>query len=208
MILHTPGQVDVEEWIKHPNVTAVVLAYLPGQEGGASLPPMLWGETNPSGKLLFTIGKKDSDYPPNTIVDTSVKNPTRKKDETSIQRTNEKLLNSDAGLYDTILTLETEITNSGYRNGSEVVQLYVGFPASADSKDNPQPIKTLRGFEKVKDLQPGETRKVSFELRAKDVAVWSTLGQGWKIPQGGELTFSVGTSSRKIHSKATWVYQD
>lgn len=252
VILHTPGQVDVEEWINHPNVTAVVLAYLPGQEGGASLPPMLWGETNPSGKLPFTIGKKDSDYPPNTIVDTSVKNPvadftekllidykwfdyhnitprfpfghglsytnfiysksltvseTRKKDETSIQPTNEKLLNSDAGLYDTILTLETEITNSGNRSGSEVVQLYVGFPASADSKDNPQPIKTLRGFEKFKDLQPGETRKVSFELRAKDVAVWSTLGQGWKIPQGGELTFSVGASSRKIHSKATWVYQ-
>ncbi|KAJ1023206.1 hypothetical protein NDA16_003359 [Ustilago loliicola] len=252
VILHTPGQVDVEEWIEHPNVTAVVFAYLPGQEGGASLPKMLWGETNPSGKLPFTVAKRDSDYPPNTIISTPVKKPvaeftekllidykwldyhnitprfpfghglsytnftysntlsvseTRKKDETSVQPTNEKLLNSDAGLYDTLLTLETEVTNSGDKAGSEVVQLYVGFPASADSKDNPQPIKTLRGFEKVKDLQPGETRKVSFELRAKDVAVWSTLGQGWKIPEGGELKFSVGASSRKIHSKATWVYQ-
>ncbi|KAI3488379.1 hypothetical protein L1887_47623 [Cichorium endivia] len=51
---------------------------------------------------------------------------------------------------------------------SEVVQLYVSFPASADSQDNPQPIRTLRGFEKVKNVQPGETRKV----------VWAEVDNG------------------------------
>ncbi|GAC99725.1 glycoside hydrolase [Pseudozyma hubeiensis SY62] len=252
VVIHSPGQVDVEKWIDHPNVTAVVFAYLPGQEGGASLPKMLWGETSPSGKLPFTVAKKESDYPPNTIIDDPVLNPTAsftekllidykwfdyhnitprfafghglsytsfnysdtlsvtstpKQDQTSIQQTKEKLINSQAGLYDVALTLETEITNSGSMAASEVVQLYVGFPASADSHDNPQPIKTLRGFEKVKDVKAGETRKVSFELRNKDIAVWSTLNQGWKIPEGGELSFSVGSSSRKIHSKTTWVYR-
>ncbi|EST04620.1 Fibronectin type III [Kalmanozyma brasiliensis GHG001] len=252
VVIHSPGQVDVEQWIEHPNVTAVVFAYLPGQEGGASLPKMLWGETSPSGKLPFTIAKNESDYPPNTIVADPVLNPTAeftekllidykwfdyhnitprfafghglsytsfsysdsvsvsstpKTDETSIQPTKEKLINSNAGLYDTALTLETSITNTGSKAASEVVQLYVSFPSSADSHDNPQPLRTLRGFEKVKNVQPGETRQVSFELRNKDIAVWSTLHQGWKIPEGGKLTFSVGSSSRKIHSKATWVYQ-
>ncbi len=106
-----------------------------------------------------------------------------------------------------MLTLQTSITNTGDVAASEVMQLYVGFPASADAKDNPQPVKTLRGFEKVKDIQPGETRQVSFELRNKDIAVWSTLNQGWKIPEGGELTFSVGSSYRHIHSKTTWAYK-
>ncbi|SJX64288.1 probable beta-glucosidase [Sporisorium reilianum f. sp. reilianum] len=252
IIIHSPGQVDVKRWIDHPNVTAVVFAYLPGQEGGASLPKVLWGETSPSGKLPFTIAKQGSDYPPNTIADDPSLNPsavftekllvdykwfdyhnitprfafghglsytsfsysddltvrsTPSKDQTSIQPTKEKLINSDAGLYDTVLTLDTEVTNTGSRAASEVVQLYVSFPSSADSHDNPQPVKTLRGFEKIKDVQPGETRKVSFELRNKDVAVWSTLHQGWKIPEGGELTFSVGSSSRKIHSSTTWTYQ-
>lgn len=252
VILHTPGQVDVEQWVDHPNVTAIVFAYLPGQEGGASLPKVLWGETSPSGKLPFTVAKKESDYPPNTIVADPVLEPkarftekmlvdykwfdyhnitprfafghglsyttfkyadsvsvssTPKQDSTSIQPTKEKLVNSNAGLYDTVLTLETEVTNTGDRVGSEVVQLYVSFPASANSHDNPQPIRTLRGFDKLKDIKPGETRKATFELRNKDIAVWSTVEQGWKIPEGGELTFSVGSSSRDIHSRATWTYQ-
>lgn len=252
VIIHSPGQVDVEQWIDHPNVTAVVFAYLPGQDGGASLPKMLWGETSPSGKLPFTIARKQSDYPPNTIVDDPVRTPsapftekllidykwfdyhnitpcfafghglsytsfkysdsitvtsTPKPDETSIQPTKEKLINSQAALYDIALTLETEVTNSGEKAAAEVVQLYVSFPASAESRENPRPVKTLRGFEKIKDVQPGETRKVSFELRNKDIAVWSTVNQGWIIPQGESLTFSVGSSSRNIHSTASWVYR-
>ncbi|SNX85695.1 probable beta-glucosidase [Melanopsichium pennsylvanicum] len=252
VILHTTGQVDVEEWINHPNVTAVVFAYLPGQEGGASLPKMLWGETNPSGKLPFTVAKQESDYPPNTVVSDPVLKPkayfnekllvdykwfdfynitprfafghglsfttfkysdsvsvssTPRKDNTTVQPTKEKLVNSNAGLYDNVLTLETEVTNSGNMTGSEVVQLYVTFPDSANSHDSPQPIKTLRGFEKLKDIKAGETRKATFELRNKDIAVWSTLEQGWKIPEGNELTFSIGSSSRVIHSKTTWTYQ-
>lgn len=253
VILHTPGQVDVEQWVDHPNITAVVFAYLPGQEGGASLSKMLWGETSPSGKLPFTVAKNESDYPPNTIIDDPVLKPqspfnekllidykwfdyhnitprfafghglsyttfkyssslsvtsTPKPDQTSIQSTNEKLINSksNCGLYDTVLTIETEITNTGDMAASEVAQLYVSFPASANSHDNPQPVRSLRGFEKLKNVQPGETRKVSFELRNKDVAVWSTLDQGWVIPEGAPLTFSVGSSSRKLHSTATWTY--
>ncbi|KAI3488380.1 hypothetical protein L1887_47624 [Cichorium endivia] len=75
VVLHTPGQVDVEAWIDHPNVTAVLFAYLPGQEGGNSLPKVLWGEKSPSGKLPFTVAKNENDYPPNTIVTDRVTDP-------------------------------------------------------------------------------------------------------------------------------------
>lgn len=63
VVLHIPGPTLVEEWIDHPNVTAVLAAWLPGEQSGLSLTSLLWGDVSPSGKLVFTIGKSESDYP-------------------------------------------------------------------------------------------------------------------------------------------------
>ena len=62
VVIHSVGAVLLEEWIDHPNVTAVLFAGLPGQESGNSLVDVLYGDVNPSGKLPFTIGKKTKDY--------------------------------------------------------------------------------------------------------------------------------------------------
>ncbi|KAJ6529799.1 glycosyl hydrolase family 3 N terminal domain-containing protein [Mycena capillaripes] len=67
-VMHIPGPVLVENWIDHENVTAVVIAHLPGQESGNSLVPVLWGERSPSGKLPYTVARNESDWPPNGIV--------------------------------------------------------------------------------------------------------------------------------------------
>ncbi|CAK5280735.1 unnamed protein product [Mycena citricolor] len=75
VVLHVPGAVIVEDWIDHPNVTAVLIAYLPGQESGNSLAPVLWGETSPSGKLPYTFAKDVSDWPPNGIMADAVLKP-------------------------------------------------------------------------------------------------------------------------------------
>jgi len=52
----------VDAWIEHPNVTAVLFAGLPGQESGHSLVSVLYGDVNPSGRLPYTVAKKESDY--------------------------------------------------------------------------------------------------------------------------------------------------
>ncbi|CAK5280733.1 unnamed protein product [Mycena citricolor] len=75
VVLHVPGAVIVEDWIDHPNVTAVLIAHLPGQESGNSLVPVLWGETSPSGKLPYTFAKDVSDWPPNGIMSDAVLKP-------------------------------------------------------------------------------------------------------------------------------------
>jgi beta-glucosidase len=64
VIIHAVGPVLMEKWIELPNVKAVLLANLPGEESGNALADVLFGNTNPSGHLPFTIGKTLSDYGP------------------------------------------------------------------------------------------------------------------------------------------------
>ncbi|KAK4175089.1 glycoside hydrolase superfamily [Triangularia setosa] len=62
VIIHSTGIRLVEAFINHPNVTAIIMAGLPGQESGNSLVDILWGDVNPSGRLPYTIAKSEQDY--------------------------------------------------------------------------------------------------------------------------------------------------
>lgn len=62
VVAHTPGPIIMEPWIENPNVTAVLMAGLPGQESGNSLVDVLYGAVNPSGHLPWTIAKAREDY--------------------------------------------------------------------------------------------------------------------------------------------------
>lgn len=65
-------------------------------------------------------------------------------------------------LYDAIAWVKVDVCNTGDVYGTEIPQLYVGSPAEG------APVKVLRGFEAV-HLQPGETKKVTFELTRRDL---------------------------------------
>lgn len=62
MVIHSVGAILLESFISNPNVTAVVLAHLPGQASGDALVDVLWGTVNPSGKLPYTIARSATDY--------------------------------------------------------------------------------------------------------------------------------------------------
>ncbi|KAK8865976.1 hypothetical protein IAR55_001126 [Kwoniella newhampshirensis] len=62
VIVHSTGPIIMEEWIDHPNITAVLWAGVPGQESGNALVDVLYGSYNPSGRLPYTIAKQRSDY--------------------------------------------------------------------------------------------------------------------------------------------------
>ncbi|KAK7751097.1 hypothetical protein SLS62_006926 [Diatrype stigma] len=62
VVIHNVGPVTVEKWIDHPNVKAVLLANLPGQESGNALADIIFGDVSPSGRLPWTIGKGLADY--------------------------------------------------------------------------------------------------------------------------------------------------
>lgn len=62
VVIHSPGQLDVEPWADHPNVTAILFAHMPGSESGNAITDVLYGDYNPSGRLPYTVAKNRSDY--------------------------------------------------------------------------------------------------------------------------------------------------
>ncbi|KAF8487505.1 beta-glucosidase [Russula ochroleuca] len=67
VVINSAGQLILEPWIDHPNVTAVVWAGLEGTETGNALVDVIYGAVNPSGRLPYTIAKSPQDYPAQAV---------------------------------------------------------------------------------------------------------------------------------------------
>ncbi|KAF2686783.1 glycoside hydrolase family 3 protein [Lentithecium fluviatile CBS 122367] len=71
VVLHGAAP-NVLPWKDNANVTAILVAHMPGQESGNSLVDILWGNVNPSGKLPYTIANQESDYGRNLLNSTEL----------------------------------------------------------------------------------------------------------------------------------------
>ena len=85
-----------------------------------------------------------------------------------------------------------DVTNTGSRSGSEVVQLYVNDVECSV----PRPPKELKAFKKV-FLQPGETKTVTLELDKRSFAFFCEKQNDWVV-EPGEFELQIGSSSRDI----------
>lgn len=94
------------------------------------------------------------------------------------------------------LTVTADITNTGQRAGAEVVQLYM----RANQPKIDRPIRELKGFARV-ELNPGETKPVSFNVTARDFAYCDVPGKQWKA-DAGAYSLELGSSSRDLRAKA------
>ncbi|CCH45163.1 beta-glucosidase [Wickerhamomyces ciferrii] len=102
-------------------------------------------------------------------------------------------LGGNPQLWDLGYVVTASVKNNGPYGGGFAPQLYVSFP---DSDEFPTPPVQLRGFEKV-FLDNGHSQSVSFELTRKDLSVWDTKSQSWKVLRG-DYKFYVGSSSRQL----------
>jgi beta-glucosidase len=84
-----------------------------------------------------------------------------------------------------------KVRNKGARKGSDVVQVYVADPESAQ-----EPPSQLKGFEKV-SLNPNESKTVRVDIPLKSLATWDENTNDWKLWEGS-YDFKVGESSRQI----------
>ena len=62
VIVNSVSQLNLEAWVDHPNVKAVLWSGMPGSEYGIALVDILFGDYNPGGKLVFTLAKNDADF--------------------------------------------------------------------------------------------------------------------------------------------------
>ncbi len=189
-------------------VPAILMAWYGGMEGGNGLAAIIFGDENPSGKLPVTFPESNAQLPffdkKARSIEYDYYHGYRLFDKkgmvpafpfgfglhyTEYAYTNLRLSAQEIGAGGTT-TVEADITNRGGMAGCEIVQLYVGCPASGVDR----PVKELRGFARV-HTEPGETKKVSFEVKAQDLAYYDVDAAGWKVEEG-EYTVYVGSSSR------------
>jgi beta-glucosidase len=177
------------------NVPAIVEAWYPGQEGGTALADVIFGDYNPAGRLPVTFYKSVAQLPP--FEDYGMEGKTYRYFK------GEPLYPFGHGLsytrfrYDKLklsaarvragegLTVSAEVRNVGGRAGDEVVQLYVTDEASA----HPIPLRSLAGLSRVR-LKPGESRRVSFSLDARQLSVIDDRGR--RVVEPGRFLVSVG----------------
>ncbi|UBD73974.1 glycoside hydrolase family 3 C-terminal domain-containing protein [Parabacteroides goldsteinii] len=99
---------------------------------------------------------------------------------------------------DEMLTITLPVTNTGSREGSEVIQLYI-----SDLKSSlPRPVKELKGFSKVK-LAPGETREVTFTIGKEALSFFDDTRHEW-IAEPGKFEALVGASSTDIRNRVAF----
>ncbi|MFN5181508.1 MAG: glycoside hydrolase family 3 N-terminal domain-containing protein [Bacteroidota bacterium] len=184
-------------------VQGIVMAYLPGDEGGRAIASVLYGDENPSGKLPFTYPrhtgslitydhkyseKLDKNFGENgynpqfpfgfglSYTSFEYSDLTFSKDSLSA---NEKL------------NVSVKIKNTGSRKGKEVVQMYVSDLYASITPS----VKKLKGFQKI-ELNAGEAKELSFVLSKKD---YEFIGANNKSTfEPGDFEISIGNLKKKF----------
>ncbi|MBC7651155.1 MAG: glycoside hydrolase family 3 C-terminal domain-containing protein [Deinococcales bacterium] len=198
-------------------IPAILEAWFPGQYGGTAIAETLFGEYNPGGKLPITfpktIGQIELNFPykpnshagqpddgPNGYGKTAVVGAlypfgyglsytTFKFQNLTVN----PLVQKPTG----DITVTVQVTNTGTREGDEVVQLYIKDKVSSVTTYTTQ----LRGFERV-HLMPGETKKVSFILHPDDLMLLDK-NMKWTV-EPGEFEVLIGASSEDIKLTQTF----
>jgi beta-glucosidase len=203
LVLSSNNSVAIE-W-EQQNIPAILCAVCAGQAQGTAIAEALFGEYNPGGKLPCTWYRSVDDLPDFHDYDI-------KKGRTYMYFEKDPLYPFGYGLSYTTFkldqlqigstTLGTDesaeisltVTNTGQREGAEVVQLYITAPSSPVKR----PIKQLAGFQRVQ-LKAGEQKTVTFELPYSEQAFWYWDEQAESfVLQPGTAKIQIGNSSANI----------
>jgi beta-glucosidase len=200
------------------NVPALVEGWLLGQAGGGAIADVLFGRVNPSGRLAETIPVRLADHP--SYLDFPGEHGHVRYGEGLHvgyrgfdARRQEVAYPFGFGLsyttfgYGVALATATStgvevrvpVTNTGERDGREVVQVYVSLPGSRVRRAP----RELKAFASV-PIAAGETAEVVLTVEREDLAYWDTRLGRW-IVEDGEYVIDVGTSSRDVRA-ATSVF--
>ena len=203
VVVYIEGRPMDKTWAAE-NADALLTAYYPGQEGGAAIADVLFGDYNPAGRLPVTVPRSVGQLPvyynkkapaAHDYMDLSAKPlyafgyglsyTTFEYDNVSLEETG-----------DTQFEITFDVTNTGQRDGEEVVQLYLHDEVASVV----QPLKQLKKFQRV-FIPKGETRQVKFTLDAEDLSIINAEMES--VVEPGDFTVMIGSSSDDIRLKLT-----
>ncbi|MEO3680809.1 glycoside hydrolase family 3 C-terminal domain-containing protein [Shewanella vesiculosa] len=206
------------------SASTLVWGWYGGMEAGNAYAEMLFGDTNPSGKMPITLPKKLIDTAPIALNDYNATESLYSEGVFIGYRWFEQQkikplfafghglsyskfsyqnisLSSASIAGDDTITVKVDITNTSKVDGAEVAQLYLH-----DVKASvPRPIKELKGFDKLW-LKAGETKTVSFTLTQRDLSFWDVNTNDW-LAESGTFEVMIGASVADIRLRKTFEYQ-
>lgn len=181
------------------DVKSILVAFLPGMEGGNAIADIIFGDVNPSGKLPVTYPKSPNgitlyDYKPLENFDSNKYAPLfpfgHGLSYTKFNYSNLNLSSDKIKINDK-LTVSVDVENVGKLKGKEVVQLYLTDLYGSVSRPN----KQLKGFEKI-ELNPGEKKTVKFTI---DKSHLSFIGiDNKRIVEPGEFSVTIGNLKKNF----------
>jgi beta-glucosidase len=200
-------------WIAE-NIPGIVEAWIPGEKGGEAVADVLFGDVNPGGKLPVTFPRHAGQLPVyynykpsksywlndgwgNSYVDLKKSGPLYEfgfgLSYTTFEYSDLEFSAKSIGEYGTT-NISCQVKNIGEIAGAETVQLYIRDKISSVVR----PVKELKGFEKI-NLEPGETKKVSFEIGHKELKMLDK-DLHWLV-EPGDFEIMVESSSEDIRLK-------
>ena len=221
VVVYAGGSIDMSRW--KDRVSAILMGWYPGQEGGLAIARMLSGEISPSGRLPMTFENRLEDNPSSAnyfagpaltkrgLTNRYVtyqegvfvgyrgfeKNGVKPSYPFGYGLTYSTFDYSDLSVVPAGdgFDVSFTITNTGKREAAEVAQVYVG-------EQNPavlRPLKELKGFAKV-SLARGESERVTLHLGEDAFAFYDVTSHDWRV-NPGKFDIYVGASVEDIRLK-------
>lgn len=217
VVVFVSGKPVAEPWIQ-AHADAVIQQFYPGEKGGLALAEIIFGDVNPSGKLPVSFPRDVGTTPVfyNYLKGSRPLDPGSVLDDGTLHFGHQYVLDSPVPLwsfghglsYTTFsysnvalspstvskngkFTVSVTVSNTGAVAGKEVVQIYVTDLIASVVMPNQE----LVGFQKV-DIPAGESKTVSIDIQASQLAVWS-LRNTWVV-EPGQFLVKVGTSEQSF----------